>query len=563
MFKLRKAPKRELYWVVNKETGKKYSKDPLPHKRAQQQMKALYAAESRGELDGAGWVGDAFGYLKSGVSAVKQRVSDVMKGKRQDYPPKVRAYLAANGDRPIGGLTIRRDPIRSMLHSVINVLTLGKWAEARKKYAYDKVFHLGLEVKLDAGPTTTVEKNQVINVGPAGPPNQDTETMVIGDPGSLTLRQMLDNTQKLMGDRYFNYSAFENNCQDFIIAILRANNLWTPARDAFIKQPVDELAKELPSYTGRIANVATDLAAVADVAIHGRGRRREAATFLKSLRGGQMTTAERDALRQRIRAAREIDLASKGRVRCPADKVYDPEKEYSYGDNVCVERPDGTVTYTEIQDPNDPKENCLVGHPSGPKRSFGVMKRSECMRINEEGLKKWQESRSGTDKFFDVLLKGLTTVADVGTDLVKDIPGIGKIAANVYQQFAPPGSAYYQPDKATGQKIEDTVRGIVGMGKTDTIVMTKKQFVKEHQNLIRLLRKYQKADLLKEAADQEAELKKYTGGSNEEAFLQEARRKAKAAGLNWQSLQLSDKSGKKLIWTNKNSTLTNNRIAPD
>lgn len=46
-FRLRKAPKRELYWVVG-EDGKKYSKDPLPKERAEAQRRALYAAETRG-----------------------------------------------------------------------------------------------------------------------------------------------------------------------------------------------------------------------------------------------------------------------------------------------------------------------------------------------------------------------------------------------------------------------------------------------------------------------------------------------------------------------------------
>lgn len=44
-YKLRKAPNRDLYWVVNKETGKKYSKEPLPYDKAVAQMRALYASE--------------------------------------------------------------------------------------------------------------------------------------------------------------------------------------------------------------------------------------------------------------------------------------------------------------------------------------------------------------------------------------------------------------------------------------------------------------------------------------------------------------------------------------
>ena len=42
-WKLRKAPKKDLYWVINTETKKKHSKEPLPKERATAQMKALYA----------------------------------------------------------------------------------------------------------------------------------------------------------------------------------------------------------------------------------------------------------------------------------------------------------------------------------------------------------------------------------------------------------------------------------------------------------------------------------------------------------------------------------------
>lgn len=46
-YKLRKAPNRDLYWVVG-EDGSKYSTDPIPKDRAEAQMRALYAAETRG-----------------------------------------------------------------------------------------------------------------------------------------------------------------------------------------------------------------------------------------------------------------------------------------------------------------------------------------------------------------------------------------------------------------------------------------------------------------------------------------------------------------------------------
>jgi hypothetical protein len=43
-WKLRKAPNRDLYWVVDV-NGKKYSKEPIPLERAKAQMRALYANE--------------------------------------------------------------------------------------------------------------------------------------------------------------------------------------------------------------------------------------------------------------------------------------------------------------------------------------------------------------------------------------------------------------------------------------------------------------------------------------------------------------------------------------
>lgn len=44
-YTLRKAPRKELYWVVG-ENGKKHSILPLPKARAEAQRRALYAAEN-------------------------------------------------------------------------------------------------------------------------------------------------------------------------------------------------------------------------------------------------------------------------------------------------------------------------------------------------------------------------------------------------------------------------------------------------------------------------------------------------------------------------------------
>jgi hypothetical protein len=51
-YKLRKVPKKDLYWVVSKESGRKHSKEGLPKQQAKAQMRALYAAESGAVMKG-------------------------------------------------------------------------------------------------------------------------------------------------------------------------------------------------------------------------------------------------------------------------------------------------------------------------------------------------------------------------------------------------------------------------------------------------------------------------------------------------------------------------------
>lgn len=42
IFMLRKAPMRRAFWVVAKDTGKKFSKEPLSEEKAKAQQRALY-----------------------------------------------------------------------------------------------------------------------------------------------------------------------------------------------------------------------------------------------------------------------------------------------------------------------------------------------------------------------------------------------------------------------------------------------------------------------------------------------------------------------------------------
>ncbi|AIW01869.1 MAG: hypothetical protein YSLV5_ORF11 [Yellowstone Lake virophage 5] len=221
--------------------------------------------------------GGIWDIIKTGVSRIKDVVST---GIRKDYPPSTRRLLAEIGNRPIIKMYIRRDPVQSIYNTVINLVSLGKWNQLRQKYGYDKVFHLGLEFVLDASNTTAlesryvIEKNATIDLAKAKPFVKDTQIMEVPYNGGQTLNAMLAKAQRSMKGDFFTYSAFTNNCQDFILALLISSGLATNDAIKFIKQNMVEVATQLPSYLKKVAQFATDAGAVASVAIEGRGGRK-------------------------------------------------------------------------------------------------------------------------------------------------------------------------------------------------------------------------------------------------------------------------------------------------
>jgi hypothetical protein len=70
--------------------------------------------------------------------------------------------------------------------------------------------------------------------------------------------EMMDRTKKSMGvEKMRGYDAKSNNCQDFIISMMRANGLYTQERGNFMKQETDHLFTDNLQKT---ANTLTDVA---------------------------------------------------------------------------------------------------------------------------------------------------------------------------------------------------------------------------------------------------------------------------------------------------------------
>jgi hypothetical protein len=74
-----------------------------------------------------------------------------------------------------------------------------------------------------------------------------------------------------MGSDFFKYSAFSNNCQDFVIALLQSNGLLTPELREFILQPVEALIQAQPGYTSDVAQTLTNLGGIVGRVVEGYG----------------------------------------------------------------------------------------------------------------------------------------------------------------------------------------------------------------------------------------------------------------------------------------------------
>ena len=254
-------------------------------------------------IKGAGFFGDLWDATKrtvsSGLDVVKtgifnavSSVSNVLAGRapRERLPPSVRRLLAKIGDLPIVELYVRRDPIQSALNTALNIISFGAWDSVRQKYQYDKFFHLQLECVIQVGNQDfldrryTLEKNAVIELHPSADATKDTEMLSVPLNGvGVTLNSLLENAKVILGKNYYLYDPFLNNCQDFIMALLKGSGLGNKVIFDFVKQPIDELIQEVPSWTGKIGRALTDAGGVVDTIMYGQGKSKPMPKFAKQL----------------------------------------------------------------------------------------------------------------------------------------------------------------------------------------------------------------------------------------------------------------------------------------
>ena len=177
---------------------------------------------------------------------------------RKNYSPKVKKILSQFGDVPIQRIFIKRTPLGKLMKAALNIASLGEFNRKFKNIPYDELFHLRLDIETDKG-RVTLEKNEVINMDVRPKTEKNTQSMLVEDlPSGLTINEMLEKTKRAMGAKFYVYQAKSNNCQFFVMSILRANDLDTKQNEEFVIQDATSLFSDSFRKT---SNTVTDIGA--------------------------------------------------------------------------------------------------------------------------------------------------------------------------------------------------------------------------------------------------------------------------------------------------------------
>lgn len=186
--------------------------------------------------------------IKRGIAKVK----DALFFPPNKLPGDAQKAFMRIRDKAIMSFTVCRVPINSMVDKALNLISLGKYDKAKKDLGYDQMYHLFVVCHLRGGETVRIEKLERISIKMGGVPS-GAETVTVPSNQS-TVDMMFEKARKSMGDHaFFQYNAFSNNCQDFILGLLSAVGTVPAEARTFIKQNADALIKKLPGYVGKIS----------------------------------------------------------------------------------------------------------------------------------------------------------------------------------------------------------------------------------------------------------------------------------------------------------------------
>ena len=240
--------------------------------------------KGRPKKEGKGWIGDKLTAAKKATQGAVRTVGKTVLGKDRaerlerygdavlflsnlPLPPSVKDVLRKHGDEPISKLVIVRNPVQKVLTGAMNAVSLGSFSKKFGRLPYDDLFHLAIQVTTHSG-VWGMEKNEVITFTQNPVAKQDAEYRPISIPSGITMNSLMTGSEKIQGSNFTRYDASNNNCQDFIMSLLKGSGLGNDADYTFVKQDTDSLFAN-DSFLRKLSRKLTNVGASVSTAISG------------------------------------------------------------------------------------------------------------------------------------------------------------------------------------------------------------------------------------------------------------------------------------------------------
>jgi hypothetical protein len=194
-------------------------------------------------------------------------------GNLYEYNKSVSGILQKYGKYPITNVFLLRKPIHKFFDLFLDVLSRFNWTINNKEQLHHASMIIEIGLPNNMKKNILIEKNEGIIVSPYYHICDDHEMIHVtqytckkdkgkhkyGSKKQYTIQDLMKGARKRMGDPYFfNWDLHKNNCQYFILHLLKTMKLDTKENKKFIYQP---LHSDFSSFSKYFINKLVDMKA--------------------------------------------------------------------------------------------------------------------------------------------------------------------------------------------------------------------------------------------------------------------------------------------------------------
>lgn len=172
---------------------------------------------------------------------------------------RMKNFMRDHGEEEITSIKLGREPIKSAIASVMELISLGEFSKSQEKRGYDAFFHLYLILN----DKYVLEKNQNVNYK-SYTPNDNEEIFDVSLSGNTgnTINEFIKNGEQFMGENKYwqGYNPLVNNCQKWVESNLQANDVDSKAAKDFYYQDTEDLIQAIEPNVQDFLEETTDVA---------------------------------------------------------------------------------------------------------------------------------------------------------------------------------------------------------------------------------------------------------------------------------------------------------------